>query len=737
MSNLWIGYAEAINLHQQGKFAAAEQKYQQVLAQEQNNSYIWHNLGTLYYEMKQYEKALNILTHCLQLNKSQYLSYYTLGLILEKTNQLHAAISAYQQTIALHPQFISAYTNLGRIFTDVGNLDEAIGCYQKALGLKNNDPDLLYGLGNAFAQKGKDYEIQASFYLGFSFYRKGKYKLAIQQYQKFLAISDKKLHISNIKRVYIFLLKCFQELNQAEGQIEVYQKLKTLSEQEGELTWIYEELMVNLHRCGRTTEAIAIATEAAQLFPNQLFFKRQKHLLVPIIYDSPEEICYYRHRFTRGLANLIAEIPITSKDLKILEAIGICTNFYLQYQGRNDRDLQMQYGQFIHRIMTANYPEFTQILPIPPWTEDGRIRVGYISAYMKIHSVAKTSLGWIKYCDRQKFQVYCYHLGQNYDGVTAQFQAHSDIFRHLPHGGDLNPTFIQNVGKQIIADRLHILVFLDIGMQPYMTLFAGLRLAPLQCATWGHPVTSGFPTIDYFLSGDLMEIETAASHYSEKLVRLPKIGIPFAKPPVPLVPKSRADFQLQDDRIIYLTCQSLFKYLPQYDYILPEIAKRVPQAQFIFIRQKNAFHVINKFWQRLQISFAVYGLNIDDYCTIVSQLHLDDYLHLNLVADVFLDTFEWSGCNSTFEAIACNLPVVTCPGEFMRGRHSYAILQMLGVTDTIAKDETEYIEIAVKLGLDQAWREQIVKRISQRHQYVYDEQTCVTALEQFYESIVV
>jgi len=61
---------------------------------------------------------------------------------------------------------------------------------------------------------------------------------------------------------------------------------------------------------------------------------------------------------------------------------------------------------------------------------------------------------------------------------------------------------------------------------------------------------------------------------------------------------------------------------------------------------------------------------------------------------------------------------------------------MLGVTDTIAKNEAEYIEIAVRLGLDREWRDSIVERMVQRHSYLYDDKTCVEALEAFYRRVV-
>jgi predicted O-linked N-acetylglucosamine transferase (SPINDLY family) len=72
----------------------------------------------------------------------------------------------------------------------------------------------------------------------------------------------------------------------------------------------------------------------------------------------------------------------------------------------------------------------------------------------------------------------------------------------------------------------------------------------------------------------------------------------------------------------------------------------------------------------------------------------------------------------------------------MRGRHSYGILRMLGVTDTIAKDEAEYVEIAVRLGLDSEWRKSIVRRIEENHDRLYEDKTCVVALEEFYLRVV-
>lgn len=95
------------------------------------------------------------------------------------------------------------------------------------------------------------------------------------------------------------------------------------------------------------------------------------------------------------------------------------------------------------------------------------------------------------------------------------------------------------------------------------------------------------------------------------------------------------------------------------------------------------------FQQRLQRTFAKYGFDSGDFCAIPPKMDEKAYWNLQLLSDVFLDSFGWSGGHTTLKAIACNLPIVTCPGEFMRGRHSCGILEMLGVTETVAQTAAE------------------------------------------------
>ncbi|MBD2344443.1 O-linked N-acetylglucosamine transferase, SPINDLY family protein [Anabaena subtropica FACHB-260] len=522
--------------------------------------------------------------------------------------------------------------------------------------------------------------------------------------------------------IYWNLSQCYRNLNLLD---QYFQTLEQGIQNHPTDARLYFTLIIDLRRNGRTQEAIEYAEKACQYLPNDYTFQILKYLTVPTIYNTPEEILLYRQRYSQGLQNLIAQTCLQTIEDKqnALSGISRLTNFYLSYQAQNDVDLQRQYGKLVYEIMSANFPQWIVPLSMPKLEPHQKIRIGYASHYLHSYSGTLWLTGWLKYCNHNNFEIYCYYTGNEPDAITDKFREYSDCFYHIPYN-------LSAVCEQIIADKLHILVYPEIGMNPQSMLMGALRLAPVQCVAWGHPVTTGLSTIDYFLSSELMEAENAQEHYSEKLIRLPNIGVSYPKPYIPPVLKNRDEFGLSDNDILYLCCQAPFKYLPQYDFIFAEIASRVPQAKFIFLRG-------TLLQERLKKAFGALGLKFEDYCVFLNIPERLDYLMINLLSDIYLDTFTWSGGNTTLEAIACNLPIVTCPGEFMRGRHSDSFLKMLGVTDTIAQNEAEYIEIAVKLGQNPAWRRDISERISQRHDQLFDDKVCVAGLEAFYRQVVV
>ncbi|MBN3899521.1 MAG: hypothetical protein HWQ41_30925 [Nostoc sp. NOS(2021)] len=487
---------------------------------------------------------------------------------------------------------------------------------------------------------------------------------------------------------------------------------------------LYYWLIIRLKQSHKYLKARNFAQQVTEKFPENYVFKMLSHLMLPEIYHTPEEIDTYRAWFQHGLEKLIQEITMNNPDQQKKAFIGIShhTNFFLAYQAKNDLVLQQQYGRLIHQIMAANYPQWIQVRPISSISNNQRIRIGYLSYFLCSWSGTVLFLNWLKYADNQKFEIYSYHIGHQFDASTQLFQSYSTKFYHLPNN-------LEQVCQQVIDDHLDVLIFPELGMDATTLCIAGLRLAPIQCMAWGQPVTSGLPTIDYFLSSELMEPENGQDHYTESLVRLPGVGISYPAIKVDSVRRNRLFFGLREDAIVYISSQAGYKYLPQHDYIYAEIARQVPNAQFMFLRSGIS-------QERLKRAFAAVGLDSLDYCVFSPVLPREDYFDLLSLADIYLDTFDWAGGNTTLDAIACHLPIVTCPGEFMRSRHSYGFLQAIGVTETIADDSRQYIKIAVRLAVDIDWRYSVCEALKLSINLLFDNPTATQNLEAFIKQAI-
>ena len=580
--------------------------------------------------------------------------------------------------------------------------------------------------------------MQVNYYLNLAnqYYQAQEYQLALTYYQQYAQEVEK-----GDREFYYCLGDTYQKLGDYESAIQTYYQGISFYP---DWDWLYSEIIWVLHICGATEESRLFANRAFKLFPKSGKLYWESSLLLPIIYESATEIEFCRQRFTKYLDSLInttifnAQQQDINQDVNnIYLALETYTNFFLQYQGRIDIELQSKYGDFLQWAMAEKFPQWSSFKYLqqrhqlsPDLKSKTKIKVGYISHFFKWHTVFRVFHGFISEANHDAFETYTYYTDSIVDQATETIKTASDHFRQIPQ--DL-PTLCQ----QIVNDDLDILVFLDLSMSPISNQVAALRLAPVQCLLWGHPVTSGLPSIDYYLSSDLLEPEDAQTHYREKLFRLPNIGIYFPEPePVKLV-KTRQDYSFSEEKIIYLSCQSLFKYLPQYDYVFPAIAQGVINAQFVFIAAASCTTppVTEKFCHRLQRAFAEYGLNYADYCVFLPGQAYADFQQINLLADVFLDSFGWSGGMTSLDAINCSLPIVTCPGELMRGRQSAGFLERIGVRETIAKTPQEYIEIAIYLGLDPNYRQQIVQKIHPQKYLLYNDRACVEALEAFYQQV--
>jgi predicted O-linked N-acetylglucosamine transferase (SPINDLY family) len=228
-----------------------------------------------------------------------------------------------------------------------------------------------------------------------------------------------------------------------------------------------------------------------------------------------------------------------------------------------------------------------------------------------------------------------------------------------------------------------------------------------------------------------MEPPDGDAHYREQLVRLPNLSIYCEPSNAPAMALDRAKLGLRTGAVVYWCCQSLPKYLPQFDAVFARIARAVGDCQFTFIAFAGDAHVTDTFHARLDRAFAAVGLRAADHCVVLPRLAPERYVAAIGQCDVVLDSIGWSGCNSTLESLAHDLPIVTLSGDLMRGRHTAAILTRMGIGDMIARTVDEYVAIAVGLGRNAPERAQVRARVAANKHRIYRDRDCIGALEAF------
>jgi predicted O-linked N-acetylglucosamine transferase (SPINDLY family) len=199
----------------------------------------------------------------------------------------------------------------------------------------------------------------------------------------------------------------------------------------------------------------------------------------------------------------------------------------------------------------------------------------------------------------------------------------------------------------------------------------------------------------------------------------------------PKEPLTRQALGLPGDRVAAVSCQSLFKHLPQNDHIYPAMAREAPELLFVFL--KHLPEMNRAFAARLKRAFAAQGLDMADHCLLLDRTPPDRFPGLLAACDLYLDTPGWSGGNTTLEAAAAGLPVLTTPAGPMRGRHSAAILTRLGLTETLAPDLDGFCQLAVSLARDSERRKRLARETRRLEHRLYNDLEPVRALEDVLE----
>ena len=714
----------------QGVPAKAIPLFERALELSPNAAPALHFLGLSHHQLKNPERALPLLHRALEADPGQAAYAINLGLVLSELNRLDEAFAVLDQAQRKGKASPELLNCLGHVELKRGNEAEAIGHFKRALELQPAFPAALNNLGSAYGRAGRFQEAIAAFEsaqrlvprstdilnnLARAHAAAGQSRQAADCHQSVLAIDPGNLE------ALVGLAKALEADGQALRALQQCERGLTRHPHDSRLLLQKGAL---LRSAGQFQAALDCFQKASAAAPRFFPARWQAELSLPVLYDSREQMDRLRERWMRGVEKLQDGLDRGEFDADTITLPD--TNFYLHYQCGNDLEAQARYGRLVTQIACC---QAAGLQPPKPRSRAGgrKIRVGFASAFFNLHTIFKLFHGWIVHLDRNLFDPYVFHFGNVRDKATDFLEQHAaGLF-----AGAIAP---RAAAETLLRADLDILIYPDVGMDALTQMLAAMRLAPIQCQSWGHPVTSGLPTIDYFLSSGLMEPDGAQAQYHEKLVCLPGLSICYPQPDaaVAVLPPG---LPATGSGTNFVCLQSLFKLLPSQDALLARIAARVPEGRFLFIGHPSQ-GITDLYRARLERAFKEAELDPQGRIHFLPPLKYGEFLGLARHADVILDSIGWSGGNTTLEALTFSKPVVTLPGENLRGRHTMAILRRIGVTETIARDEDDYVELAVRLAGDAGWRGQIAESMNRQKGLAYADNECVRSLETILQGMI-
>jgi protein O-GlcNAc transferase len=748
MSDMSAALAETLQLHQAGNLNRAEQGYRRILRHDPFHAEALHllglvshqrgnsrdavgffnraiavdgrkaefhaNLGNAYASLGQSDEALECYQQAVHLAPKLAPAHLSLGMALLERGDLLGADAHLQQAIRLAPALGAAQFQMGNLRLAQQNPRDALGCFFKALELDPHNVEALNNLGIVLATLGETDKALAAYQLavklrpgfdrawnnlGALYELLGRLDLAEQALRQSLRVAPQNAGaLNNLGAI-------LQSRDDAEGAEACFRQALAIEPESADAAG---NLAGVLQLQGRLDEACDCYGRAMNL-RNDPRLAIQAALMLPPVYDSADQLRESRERLIVNLGQL-ADRQIAIDPAR--EPVPV--NFLLAYQGENDREIQEQFARL---CIPARHRDALPLLPRR--RPDGKIRIGFVSKFLRDHTIGDLMRGVIARLSRREFHVTVLSVGAAHDETALAIGRSADATGVLP-------AQIPAARERIAELGFDVLLYPDLGLDPFCTTLAWSRLAPVQCTTWGHPVTTGIPTVDYYISSDLLETADAERHYSERLVRLSTLPAYYERPQPAGPSMSRADFGLSSDAHVYLCPQSLFKFHPDFDAVLAEILERDPQGRLVVVQAPHRHwnELLVRRWQRTLGELLA-------RVQFVPRLDRRQFLHLLSVADVILDPLHFGGGNTSFQALGLGVPVVTLPSPYLRGRVTAGCYRQMGVTSCIATTGLEYIEQAVRLGTDREYNAAVRAEIAANSASLFENDRTICEFEDF------
>jgi len=512
-------------------------------------------------------------------------------------------------------------------------------------------------------------EAKKFFDSGIKYFNEKNYHLAEKNFEQALELVPKRLSIlDNLASLYFINSKY-------EKSLEIINELLNLDVKEKKIINLKFKILSIL---GKTNELKKFIDDYLVNDSESLKFKIIRNLVYPNFFEDQKQIDDQRSNFIKSLVELNSFKKIK---LDIDNELIDPPVFSLSYDQYESKDLNEKIVEIFRKI----YPDLNQSILHDQKNE--KIKIGFFSEFFYNHTIGKLFKGIILNLDRNKFDISIFHSEK-----TKKDTWHDEfLFSEIKMGikNYILPKKFKDKIALVTQKNLDIVFYPDIGMSTEFYFLSFVRFAKIQITSWGHGITTGNNSIDYFLSSNLIEKKDAQKFYSEKLLLSNYLPMYFYEPKI--------SKKLSENEIVkknlYFCSQSLLKIHPHFDEILKKILNKDKKAKIFFIRDKENILAI-----KLQKRFKK---NIQFDCNRIEFLdwmNNDEYIDFCGKSSVLLDTLYFGAGNSFHESMIYGTPTVSMPSNSLKSRIVLGAYKQMKIENPpIVESLDEYVEKAVEL----------------------------------------
>ena len=626
---------------------------------------------------EQWAEACALCDRVLYLEPKNVEALHMLGVALCSGGDSEKGLKRLRRAIAFQPRNGTVLNSLGNVLKDLGRYDEALASYDKAIAADPSLAEVLYNAGNALRELGRPAD-------------------ALDRYDRAVALRP------DYAAAHANRGNALGELGRLDDALASFDRAVALRPDFAEAQYNRANTLAALDR---GDEAIAGYDRVLALRPDHVAALNNRGIALQTA-----------RRFDAALASYQRALAQDPDDAETLNNLGSLRHEQgrvaaaIDAYGRSATLRPDLPGPASNLLLLRNY---TDDLPPPamlaehrawgirlavpspapfPSRRPGRLRIGYVSADFRTHSVAYFLEPLLAHHDRQAVELFCYAQGRQADATTGRLRALADHWIPIEGLADAE------VAARIRADGIDLLV--DLGGHTgnsRLAVFA-LRAAPVQVSWLGYPNTTGLAAMDYRLTDAIADPPGLTDPFHvERLVRLadgflcyrPPAGAPDVAPP----PVGAHGF------VTFGSFNHPAKLSDATVRVWGQVLDRVPDSRLLL--KSKAFED-DSTRRHHQDRFAAVGVALDRLELVG---HIDDpqgHLAAYDRIDVALDPFPYNGTTTTCEALWMGVPVVTLAGERHAGRVGASLLHRVGLERLVADDRDAYVAVAADLAADRA-----------------------------------